>query len=100
MKRAKVKKTQRKFGMRRDVDSMGCHEEQQRRNDAARVRLLSREARRCGRCGPGHVRVTIRLDEDILNWLREQVNAAGGGNYQTLLNQALREYMNSCTRGQ
>lgn len=49
---------------------------------------------------PATVRVTIRLDEDILNWFREQVNAAGGGNYQTLLNQALREYMNRHARGQ
>ena len=46
------------------------------------------------------VRVTIRLDEDILDWFREQVNASGGGNYQTLLNQALREYMNSHALGE
>jgi uncharacterized protein (DUF4415 family) len=41
----------------------------------------------------GKVRITIRLDEDILDWFRGQVNAAGGGNYQTLINDALREYM-------
>lgn len=40
---------------------------------------------------PGKVRITIRLDEDIIDWFREQVNAAGGGNYQTLINNALRE---------
>jgi uncharacterized protein (DUF4415 family) len=40
----------------------------------------------------GKARITIRLDEDILDWFRGQVDAAGGGNYQTLINEALREY--------
>jgi uncharacterized protein (DUF4415 family) len=44
---------------------------------------------------PGKTRITIRIDDDILDWFREQVHAAGGGNYQTLMNQALREYMGS-----
>jgi uncharacterized protein (DUF4415 family) len=35
-------------------------------------------------------RVTIRLDNDILDWFRRQVDEAGGGNYQTLINDALR----------
>jgi len=39
------------------------------------------------------VRITIRLDKDIIEWFRSQVEAAGGGNYQTLLNEALREYV-------
>jgi predicted DNA binding CopG/RHH family protein len=38
----------------------------------------------------GKTRITIRIDDDILEWLRQQVHQAGGGNYQTLLNQALR----------
>ena len=42
---------------------------------------------------PHKVRITIRLDEDIIEWFREQVNAAGGGNYQSLINKALREYI-------
>lgn len=42
---------------------------------------------------PGKTRITIRLDEDILEWFRGQVHAAGGGNYQTLINEALREYV-------
>jgi uncharacterized protein (DUF4415 family) len=41
----------------------------------------------------GKARITIRLDEDILEWFRQQVHAAGGGNYQTLINTALREYI-------
>lgn len=38
-------------------------------------------------------RITIRLDEDVLDWFREQVDRAGGGNYQTLINTALRDYI-------
>lgn len=41
----------------------------------------------------GKTRITIRLDDDVLAWFREQVHAAGGGNYQTLINQALRRFM-------
>ncbi|MGI2905278.1 BrnA antitoxin family protein [Tolypothrix sp. VBCCA 56010] len=41
----------------------------------------------------GKTRITIRLDDDILTWFREQVHLAGGGNYQTLINNALREYV-------
>ena len=42
---------------------------------------------------PGKTRITIRIDDDILEWFRAQVHAAGGGSYQTLMNTALREYM-------
>jgi len=42
---------------------------------------------------PGKTRITIRLDEDVLEWFREQADAAGGASYQTLINQALREYV-------
>jgi len=54
---------------------------------------------RKGRRGPvvpvplGKTRITIRLDDDVLAWFREQVHAAGGGNYQTLINTALRSYI-------
>lgn len=41
---------------------------------------------------PGKTRITIRIDDDVLEWFREQVHEAGGGNYQTLINSALREY--------
>lgn len=41
----------------------------------------------------GKTRVTIRLDGDLLDWFRAQVHAAGGGNYQTMINAALREYV-------
>lgn len=39
----------------------------------------------------GKTRVTIRLDDDVLEWFREQADTAGGANYQTLINTALRE---------
>ena len=42
---------------------------------------------------PGKTRITIRLDDDILQWFRDKVHAAGGGNYQTLINSALREFI-------
>jgi uncharacterized protein (DUF4415 family) len=41
----------------------------------------------------GKTRITIRIDDDILEWFRGEVEAAGGGNYQTLINQALRDYL-------
>ena len=39
------------------------------------------------------VRITIRLDRDIIDWFRSKVEEQGGGNYQTMLNDALRIYM-------
>lgn len=41
----------------------------------------------------GKTRITIRIDDDILDWFRGEVEAAGGGNYQTLINNALREHI-------
>ena len=42
---------------------------------------------------PGKTRITIRIDTDLLDRFRQQVNVAGGGNYQTLMNQALRTHV-------
>jgi len=42
---------------------------------------------------PGKERITIRLDVDILEYFRDAVERAGGGNYQTLINNALRAYI-------
>jgi uncharacterized protein (DUF4415 family) len=41
----------------------------------------------------GKTRITIRLDDDILDWFREQVTIAGGGNYQTQINEVLRQHI-------
>jgi uncharacterized protein (DUF4415 family) len=54
---------------------------------------------RKGKRGPvlpvpaGKERITIRLDADILDYFRDAVDRAGGGNYQTLINNALRAYI-------
>jgi len=42
---------------------------------------------------PNKVRITIRLDADIIEHFKNRVHASGGGNYQTLINDALREYI-------
>ncbi len=44
---------------------------------------------------PNKIRITIRLDGDIIEYFKRQVFDAGGGNYQTLLNDALRNYIQS-----
>lgn len=41
----------------------------------------------------GKTRITIRIDDDILEWFRKEVDEAGGGSYQTMLNNALREHI-------
>ena len=43
----------------------------------------------------GKTRITIRIDDDVLDWFRGEVHAAGGGNYQSLINRALREHVQS-----
>lgn len=42
---------------------------------------------------PGKSRISIRLDDAVLDGFRDQVERAGGGNYQTLINAALREHI-------
>ena len=41
----------------------------------------------------GKTRITIRLDEEVIAWFPNQVEKAGGGNYQSLINEALREHI-------
>jgi uncharacterized protein (DUF4415 family) len=41
----------------------------------------------------GKTRITIRIDTDVLDWFREEVNRSGGGNYQTLMNDAFRQHV-------
>jgi uncharacterized protein (DUF4415 family) len=43
--------------------------------------------------GAGKTRITIRIDDAVLDWFREQVHQAGGGNYQSLINEALRSHI-------
>ena len=47
------------------------------------------------RAPSGKTRITIRIDDDVLQWFRGQVHKAGGGSYQTLINEALRRFTES-----
>ena len=38
---------------------------------------------------PGKTKISIRLDNAVLDYFRSAVDEAGGGNYQTLINDAL-----------
>jgi uncharacterized protein (DUF4415 family) len=42
---------------------------------------------------PNKTRITIRIDTDILDWFRNKVYETGGGNYQTMINDALRQHI-------
>ena len=42
---------------------------------------------------PNKIRITIRLDGDLIEHFKQRVLRAGGGNYQTLINDALREHI-------
>ncbi len=42
---------------------------------------------------PGKTKISIRLDNTVLEYFRGVVDKAGGGNYQTLMNEALLEYV-------
>jgi len=41
----------------------------------------------------GKTRITIRLDAEVLDWFKGQVDAAGGGNYQSMINDALKAFI-------
>ena len=42
---------------------------------------------------PGKTKISIRLDNRVLEYFRSIVEQAGGGNYQTLINDALMAYI-------
>src|SRR2546430_4583448 len=42
---------------------------------------------------PGKTKISIRLDNTVLEYFRDFVEKAGGGNYQTLINDALLEHV-------
>ena len=50
------------------------------------------------RAPSGKTRITIRIDDDILQWFRKRVHKAGGGSYQTLINEALRSFAESAEK--
>ena len=42
---------------------------------------------------PGKTKISIRLDNSVLEYFRGLVDKAGGGNYQTLINDELRQHV-------
>lgn len=42
---------------------------------------------------PGKTRITIRIDDDVLQWFRDQVISQSGGSYQSMMNDVLRHYV-------
>lgn len=42
---------------------------------------------------PGKTKISIRLDNTVIDFFRTAVDRAGGGNYQTLINDALLEHI-------
>jgi uncharacterized protein (DUF4415 family) len=42
---------------------------------------------------PGKTKISIRLDNTVLEYFRLAGDRAGGGNYQTLINDVLREHI-------
>ncbi|PYU87035.1 MAG: CopG family transcriptional regulator [Acidobacteria bacterium] len=42
---------------------------------------------------PGKTKISIRLHNTVLEYFRDLVDKMGGGNYQTLINDALLEYV-------
>ena len=41
---------------------------------------------------PGTVKMMIWIDGDLLSWLRARLTAQGGGDYDEVIDRALREY--------
>jgi uncharacterized protein (DUF4415 family) len=42
---------------------------------------------------PGRTPITLHLDDKVIDWFRQQVNDANGGDYQALINAALCEHI-------
>jgi hypothetical protein len=42
---------------------------------------------------PGKQRLTIALDRNVIDFFLDQVERAGGGNYQDVINDILRDYI-------
>jgi uncharacterized protein (DUF4415 family) len=42
---------------------------------------------------PGKTKISIRLSNAVLEYFRDKVDKVGGGNYQTLINDALVEHI-------
>ena len=47
---------------------------------------------------PNKQRITIRLDANVIEHFKRKVHESGGGNYQTLINEALQEHIKAHDR--
>ena len=48
--------------------------------------------------GKGKTRITIRIDDETLDWFRAKAHEAGGGSYQTSINDALHDFIEAQDR--
>jgi uncharacterized protein (DUF4415 family) len=46
----------------------------------------------------GKTRITIRIDDETLRWFRTKAHEAGGGSYQTSINEALHDFIEAQDR--
>ena len=46
---------------------------------------------------PGKTKISIRLDNAVIEFFRAAVDKAGGGSYQTLINDALLGHIHRCS---
>ena len=42
---------------------------------------------------PSQTEIRLRLDNEVLDWLRKHVNETGGGSYQDMINAVLRAHI-------
>lgn len=57
------------------------------------ARVHPRVAKKIAANQAGKTKITIRLDNTVLDYFRGIVDAAGGGNYQSLINEALVDHI-------
>lgn len=70
------------------------HEQRMKPESGQRAMQVPADADK-GLYRPLKQRVTIRLDADVIEWFKDEARSKGQGRgYQTLINRALREYMN------
>lgn len=78
---------------REDPDPIGEHKDFCMKKVAAEpVREIDFSGAKRGRVTPsqpGKTKISIRLDNAVIDHFRDAVEAAGGGNYQSLINEAL-----------
>ena len=87
--------TEREAHIRIISARLATKQEQQERKNSMKAEYDFSKARRGAvvSASPGKTRITIRLDSEVIDWFKAQVNEAGGGNYQSLINEALRGHI-------